>query len=247
MCIIFKMRQNFYLILVLLFSSLKGFPQSGEDTTFLRAANENVIQRYQRAIGMQARLYNCSKYLPPEQTLEQHPYFLSEDWIMGNVFYDGEYFQNVPLMYDLSIGQLITEHYSSGHAMQLVEEKLEHFFISGHLFEKIQNDSVCGSLPQTGFYDVLHPGVTKVVAKRQKLLREQIVSTIIERSFDERNRYFVFRKGVFFPVKSKASVVKLMADKKQQVKKFLKKQNVSFPDNRELVLKKLAEYYDTLK
>jgi hypothetical protein len=232
---------------MLLLSAIPGLPQSGPDTTYLSAARQNAVKIYRQAIGVQARLYNGSKYLAPEHTLEQHPYFLSEDWIMGDVFYDGEYFQNVPLMYDLSSGHLISEHFSSGHAIQLVQEKLRHFSISGHYFEKIENESVAGSLPQTAFYDVLYPGPTKVVVRREKFLREKIESNTIQRFFDEKNRYYIFKNGAFFPVKSKASVLKLLGAQKQQLKKFMKQQKLSLSDDRELALKNLAAHYDSLR
>ncbi|MEX2232300.1 MAG: hypothetical protein WD824_09075 [Cyclobacteriaceae bacterium] len=238
---------RFLFFCTLLVSASTAFPQPGTDTTYLSASIQNTTKLYRKAIGVQARLYNGSKYLAPDHTLEEHPYFFSEDWIIGDVFYDGEYFQNVPLMHDLSTSQLITEHFSSGHAIQLVQEKLQHFSMSGHYFEKIENESVGGSLPQTAFYDILYPGRTKVVARRQKFLREKIESSTIHRSFDEKNRYFIFKNGVFFPVKSKASVFRILRDKKQEMKKFLKQQNVSFKDDRELALKNLAEYYDTLR
>ena len=241
------MGRKAFLTLLLLLCGLSAFPQILKDTTFISAAIQNTANLYHKAIGAQARLYNGSKYLAPDHTLEQHPYFLSEDWIMGDVFYDGEAFRQVPLMLDLYNGQLITEHYSSGHAIQLVKEKLHHFTIEGHYFEKIENDSVAGSLPQTDFYDILHGGTTKLVAKRQKFIREQIVSNVVERSFDDRNRYFLFKNGVYFPVKSKSSVLKLMSDRKQEMKKFLKQQPESTTKNRELLMKSLAEYYDTLK
>ena len=235
------------LLSMLLLSAIPAFPQTGADTTYLDAAIKNTVKLYHQAIGVQARLYNGSKYLAPEHTLEEHPYFFSEDWITGDVFYDGEYFQNVPLMFDLTSSHLVTEHFSSGHAFQLVQEKLRHFSISGHYFEKIENESVAGSLPQTGFYDVLYPGTTKVVVRRQKFLREKIESQTIHRSFDKRTRYFVFKNGAFSPVKSKASVLKLMGDQKQQLKKFIRQQKLSFSGDRELALKNLAEYYDTLR
>lgn len=241
------MIRKLFLSFLFLLSFTWVFPQSGKDTTFLSAAIQNSIQLYQQAIGGQAKLYNGSKYLAPEHTVDQHPYFFSVDWIMGDVFYDGEIFENVPLMYDILNGQLITEHYSSGHPIQLIVEKLSHFSIAGHNFEKIENESVGGSLPLTDFYDILYPGETKVIARRQKILREQIVSNVIEASFDEKGRYFIFKNGVFFQVKSKASVLKILEDKKQDLKKFLKKNPIRFSENRELVLKSLAQFYDTLK
>ena len=66
-------------------------------------------------------------------------------------------------------------------------------------------------------------------------------------TYEEKNRYFVLRNGVFFPVRSKGSVLKLMDDRRQELRKHLKQQKIVFSDNRERALKSLAEHYDTLK
>ncbi len=240
------MIQTLLISLLLLISSTLGFTQSGADTTFLQAAIQNSIQVYQRTLAGQVKLYNGSRYQAPANTIDQHPYFSSDDWIMGDVFYDGQFFTNVPLMYDIYNSLLITEHYSNGQSVQLIIEKVNHFSIAGHTFEKIENKSVGKSLSQTDFYDILYPGKTTVIAKRQKVLHEKITSQKVERSYDEKNRYFILKNGFFFPVKSKASVLKILEDKKQDLKKFLTRTRTTFSGNREIALKSLAQYYDTL-
>jgi hypothetical protein len=241
------MRLIFSLTFLLHFTVfLTAFPQAGQDTAFLASAVKKTIGRYQNGIGAQARLYNGSKYAEPEHTFEEHPYFLSIDWLTGDVVYDSESFENVPLMLDLNSGQLITEHYSNGQSIQLVQEKVHTFRIAGHLFENIQNDSVGNTLPGSGYYEILYSGKTSVVVKRQKLLHEEIENAAIEITFEERNRYYVFTDSVFNQIKSKASLIKLLRDKKQQIKKFLRQKKLRMSDNREAVYKSVAEYYDSL-
>lgn len=224
-----------------------AFPQPQSDTTFISAAKENTTNLYKKTLRAQSRLNNGSKYRASEHSLEDHPYFLSEDWITGSAFYDGEYFKDVPLMYDLQQGVLVAEHYPSGNALSLVDQKLRNFTLEGHYFEKINVDSVANSLPRTDFYDILYGGETKVVAHREKLMRKEIQTGAIEISYEEKYRYFIFRNGVFFPVRSKSSALKVMSDRRPELRRFLKQYRASFLNNRELMLKRLAEYYDSLK
>lgn len=241
------MGRKILLFTLLLMPCAAAFSQPQLDTAFLNTARANTIGFYHKAIGGQSALYNGRKYQAPEHTLEQHPFFSSPDWIMGSVNYDGETFDDIPLMYDLYNQVVVTEHRPSGHPTQLVSEKLQQFSLAGHTFAIIENESVGNSLPRSGFYDVLYPGETKVIAERRKLLREDVTATSIERTFDEKNRYYIFTNGVFFPVRSKASVLKVLGDKKQLLKKYLKQRRMPFSKNRELLLRTLAEYYDTLK
>jgi hypothetical protein len=234
-----------YLRFIILFSITQGFGQTQDaDTAFVKLAANETVQRYQKAMAPQLKLYNGSRYVAPPHSLEQHPYFSSDDWIMGSVFYDGESFRNVPLMYNILSGELITEHYTSGHPIRLIFEKLRHFSIAAHHFEKMDNTS---GLPSVGFYDVLYEGTTRVLAKRQKILREHFTNIEIEISFDEKARYFILKNGVYFTVSSKASIFKILADEKKQLKNFLRENRIIFSDNKELAIKRLAVHYDTLK
>ena len=230
-----------------LLPSLTAFPQPIQDTTFLVKAIQNSINAYRQSIGSQAKINNGSKYLPPKETDDHHPYFLSEDWLVGNVVYDEEQFDNVPLMFDILHSRLVTEHSSSGHAIQLIVDKLDQFTIAGHTFEKIDNASVNGSLPNTDFYDILYSGPTRIIAKRQKILREKIESNEIETLYEERFRYFLFKNGVFFQVKNKSTVLKILEDQKQPLKKFLKDNHIIFSADRESALRRMAEFYDNAK
>jgi hypothetical protein len=239
--------RKLFLILLTAICWSPGNAQKTADTTFLTAAVENTIHIYQQAIAGQAKLFNGSKYLPPTQSLEEHPYFVSDDWVTGDVFYDGEFFENVPLMYDIFNAQLVTEHYSSGQPLQLIADKLHHFDISGHHFEKILNDTVNLSLPETGFYDILYGGPTKVICKRQKMLREQITTNEIETFYDEKDRYYIFRNGIFFHVNSKRAAFKLLSDARQPLKKYLKANHIRLKDDKELALKRMAQFYDENK
>ena len=241
------MKWNITVCIASLLACTEALPQAQTDTAFATLAKANTIQLHQEALGGQARLYNGSKYRDPIITLDFHPFFISEDWITGSVFYDGEYYENVPLMYDLLNGVLVTEHYPSGHAIRLVSEKIQRFSIDGHNFRLIENSTVQNSLPRTAFYDVLYDGETRVVALRQKFRRDEVEALRIEVTYEEKNRYFILRNGVYFSVRSKGSVLKLMDDKKQQLRRLIKQNGLSFHDNRELALKSVAQFYDELK
>ena len=241
------MPQFWFATFLFLLTCSRVFPQSGADTTFLNVAVQNAVGLYHSELKSQAKLYNGSKYPSTYLGADEHPFFLSDDWIMGDVFYDGELFTDVPLIYDIVTSNLITEHFPSGHAIQLVKGKLKRFSIAGHSFEKIENESVGGSLPKTDFYDILYRGESKVIAQHQKITRVLIESLQVRTTFAGKIRYYIFKNGVFFHVHSKASVLKVLSDEKRSLKKFLKTNGIYFGMDRESALKRVAEFYDALK
>ena len=241
------MRKKIVSCFLMLLTGGTTLSQDNADTAFVAAAKEYASSLHDTELRSQSALYNGSKYIPPEYEPESHPYFSLDDWITGAVYYDAEYFGNVSLMYDLYKAALIAEHFPSGHAIQLVGDKVQYFEIDGHHFERIHNDSVGNSLPSTGFYDVLYPGTTKVVARRLKIRREEIRDMSLNIFYDEKNRYFVMKNGVFFPVKNKVSLLKILADRRRSVKRFAKEQKIKFSQNKELALIAIAKYYDSLE
>lgn len=91
----------------MLLSGFVAFSQAQRDTAFFAVAKEHPLAAYDKALGIQKRLYNGSRYLPPEHELEEHPYFISPDWLNGSVHYDGEYFSNVPDMSKVAYAEIL--------------------------------------------------------------------------------------------------------------------------------------------
>lgn len=217
-----------------------------QDTAFLAAAIHNSIQLYSKDMHRQANLYNGSEYLEPERTNDQHPYFQSDDWLNGSVLYDGDWYPNVPLQYDITQDIVITELHTNGNPLVLVDAKVGGFSIDGHTFRKFVKDTL-NALPETGYYEVLYDGATRVIVRRQKSIQEKVDDLKIAIDFEERNRYFLFYNGRYFSVRSKRSVLAVLQGRQSDLKKFVRAKGVRFKKDREASLRRLAEFYDTLE
>ena len=229
---------------ILLLSALPGYCQDTKpDTSFLALSKKQAVERYTEAIQNQSRLYNGSDYVFYLSKDEEHPYYRSDDWNYGSVVYWGESYQNVALLYDLSIDQVITEH-NRGNPIKLISEKIQGFTLFDHTFVRLYRDEK--NKISEGFYDRLYDGKSKVYAKYYKVYEETLESRQIIPRFDESTRYFLVKDGIFHTVKSKGSVLDVLADRKQEIKAFLRKNNVRFKDNREKAIVQVTEFYDTL-
>ncbi len=213
------------------------------DTAFLTLAKNNQVTLYTDFIHGQSRLYNGSEYRDYLSQDEEHPYFGVDDWAYGDIIYDDELYKNVPLFYDLSRDKVISEHLLNGAKLELVSEKIRRFSINGHTFTRRQKGG--NGLAEDGFYDLLYDGRSKVIVRREKRLQQKVESNDIIEIFEEKNRLFVLKEETFVPVKNKSSVLDLFADRKQEVKSFMKKNNIKFKTERETAVVRVAEFYDT--
>lgn len=219
-----------------------------KDTAFLKTAIHNSIALYPKTMPMggQVNLYNGSEYLEPRRTHEQHPYFHSEDWLNGSVLYDGDWYENIPLQYDIAGDIVIAELSTNGNPLALVGTKVTEFWIKDHVFRKLIKDTLNG-LPKTSYYDVLYGGNIMVVAHRLKQAQERIDALQVVVDFEERNRYYIFYGGRYIPVRSKRSVLGVLKKRQSELKKFIRSSGLSFTKNREATLARVAEFYDTIE
>jgi hypothetical protein len=213
------------------------------DTAFLSIARKNAISTYKQAIQGQTALYNGGDYKRSYESDDQHRFFKSDDWINGQVMYENHSYEDVPLLYDITIDRLITENFYNSNEMVLVYEKLSHFKIGNSFFVKLDDKS----LPKPGFYEVLYNGPSRVLSKRIKVMREELSMQQINTFFDEKDRFYIFKNGAYLQVRNKSSVRKVFEDRKAGLKEFLRTNKSLFKIDFGEAVKLTAAYYDTLK
>ncbi|HEX6223861.1 MAG TPA: hypothetical protein VFZ52_05600 [Chryseolinea sp.] len=230
---------------LLLVSGLFCYGQPAKiDTAFLAQSGKKALAIYSTTIAHQSRLYNGSDYVIYFSREEEHPYFGTDDWVDGSIVYWDELYEDVPILFDLSVDQVIVEH-ERGNPIRLVPDKVERFTIMDHTFVRLLRDEK--NKISDGFYDELYHGETTVYAKYFRTYRETLEAPKIIPHFDESVRYYLVKDGNFHVVKSKGSVLDVLADRKSELKNFLRKNRIRFKNDRENAIVRLAEFYDTLK
>ncbi|HCZ36093.1 MAG TPA: hypothetical protein DHV26_09230 [Cytophagales bacterium] len=211
------------------------------DTTFLAEAKKNAIERYTQALHSQSHLINGSRYLGSElpdgrnYSTKEHPFY-SPDWEDGTVLYDREWY-HASFHYDITTQNLITDY--SGDYIQLVPEKIEQFTLGNHRFIKLRE----ANLPH-GFYEIAYDGPTPVYIRWQKITETRFIDNKIMPEFIPKTTYFIKKNNAFYEVKSKRSVLSLLANHKAELKKFLSSQNQFFSENRGFLITEMARVYD---
>jgi len=235
--------RSIFIALALLSTSFAYSQEIKSDTSFLALSKKRSIEFYTAFSEDQSRLYNGGDYVLYMPKDEEHPYFESDDWTNGSIVFWGELYENVPLLYDLTIDEPITEQ-NRGNAIRLAGEKVERFTIFGHHFVRLHQDEL--NKIAEGFYDRLHDGKSKVYAKYSKTYQQTLEGLKVIPRFDENKKYYLVKDGIFYSVKTKASLLRVL-DHKQEVKNFIRKNHIRLTANHETAIVRVAEFYDTLK
>lgn len=183
--------------------------------TFVSGQLDSVKSRFQKVLQVQSNLYTGFEISPVQIQGDQHPYFFTEDWNLGDLTYDGSSYVQVPLRYDLFRQRLVTEYPANSTPMELIMEKVNEFKIEGAIFQ-IRSGK---GLPQPGFYQILYPGSTEFIAFRRKNYEKRIIAGELFHQYDETNDYYLLHNGKYFKITSKRDFLRVLSDKKKDLRR----------------------------
>ncbi|MBC8054524.1 MAG: hypothetical protein H7Y13_15800 [Sphingobacteriaceae bacterium] len=230
--------------LLFFFVFLKSF---GQDTSKVNTASLPGAQYEQQLLASgQSRLYNGFEYLdyPYNYFKEGHQFFGNNTWNLGTVTYEGITYNNVNLMYDLIKDEVVVQHFDKVSKINLIKSKVQDFSLLGHTFVKLKEEEFRDAYP--GFYDLLYNDKIAVLAKKNKKIAESTSSSGVVRGLYVFNKYYVQKGGQIYSFNSKSSLLKILKDKNQEIKNYIKNKNLKYKKDPETVMIAIAVYYDEI-
>ena len=246
------MKKHILRISLLCFSSAffigTSFAQTAApDSASLQLASAN----FYKAIGQESRLYNGHEYQPYDPRIKNSALFPDDakTWATGEVNYDNLAYTGVPMMYDIYKDAVVVQLYNHFSMFTLLSERVRDFSFSGHHFIRINADQITDNKAEltTGFYDQLYAGKLEILVKRRKTIQNSSNAVAApEIFFSETNDYYLKKGNVYYKIGSKGAILNLLKDKKNDLQKYLKQNNIRYGDNPELAMVKMATYYDQI-
>ncbi len=243
------MRQ-FYLFLALLLGDVLFFSAAQSqpllpDSIFEKQVTVNLIDIYKKEIGQNLRLYNGREYVRNGQKAKGYPFFESDNPVLGSVYYDGKLYTGLELLYDLAYDEVIINNYSNSAEIALITEKLSYFSVLTHVFVRIIPAKENDPLMKPGYYERLLDGKISVFARREKKL-EASLKAEDEAKYVQYNDYFLQMHDTFYRITGESSLLDLLKDKRDLLKKYIRANKINFRKNPEDAIVKTAGYYTLL-
>jgi len=232
--------------LLLIYASSKNVTaQAINDSTFYRSIASIIDVYYMAALGPQSPIYNGIEYIDYDFTLrEGHPFFESQEFKNGEIYFDGMMFYKVPMCYDLVKDQVVIRDFYNIYKIVLPANKIQQFALAGHTFVRIQRDSL--NQVKTGFYDQLCKGKIGLFAKREKEIFEKSGFSGIDILVTSKNTYHIMKGGIYYSFKNKRGLLDILHDKKKAIQQYFKKNKIRFKDNPEKAMIAAVEYCNRL-
>lgn len=222
-----------------------------------QTADSSAASPYQKSLASSLKLYdsvnvwsqhlyNGSLYFVYDAKSEDHQFFLSRDWIKGDLTYDDQFYTGMLMKYDIAKDLLIIRHYEGEGHVSLQNDRVSSFVLRNHQFRRFEAGKDINSGMRTTFYDVLYDGKSKVIGRRYKERLTKIDNMTVVAHFFDRDHFYLLRNGAYVAVRSKKSVLNLFFDRKKELKKYLRVNQIRFAEDREGAIVKTAMHYDEL-
>jgi hypothetical protein len=152
------------------------------------------------------------------------------------------------MKFDIYNDIVVVEYFSDrGLTMplQLESAKVSAFELHGHTFVRMVADTT--SILKTGFYDQLFLGThISAYSQRKKEIVRTTGSNTLKDDFVEKDRYYLLKDGIYYPVKKRSSVIRVLEDRKKEVRQFIKMNTLLFSTERDRDLQIVTRYYESL-
>lgn len=205
----------------------------------------NAMKVYQQARGNELNLYKGIAEEPFKFSGKGTPYFGSGDWSTGSVLYENVEYNNVLLKYDLLHDELVALNPKTHKAFYLFKPRVESFTMEGKTFVNLKK-SGNRSAPAEGYYEQLTQGPITLLQKHSKTFEDRLGVSVVEQRFNEDNRFYALKDGVYHSISNAKSLYTLAGNAKAQIKDRMKKQEEELEKNPEAELTTIATIYNQL-
>ena len=208
---------------------------------------DKIYETYDKIVGLDnTGPYNGTEFtdlfLNTDGTFR---YYQDYDYTKGSVTYNGQYYVNVLLKYDLLRDNLLTrsDDNLSIFNVKLIPAFLDSFSIHNHKFVRLPNVDL--GLGGNGFYEAAYLGNDlELYIKHTKKMKDRALRNGIQYRFSEANYYVLKYNGKYAILGSPRDIRQLLPEKAGEIREFYKSYKAIRKSNPDLFMTKLVTYLD---
>ncbi len=204
----------------------------------VNAQEQRLFDEYLREAGDRAEMFVGKMESGYASTVFiNHPYWASEEFLVGEVRYKGLLYRNVLLRYDAFLNQLVVKTPEKQSNVYIPMHAVEGFTIGGMVYAKYDDE----------FMAVLYDGSCINLLERMVVkMKENTNHAKLQYEFKRNVNYYLLNDGRMYEVTNMRSVLKLYPELEKELKRFSRMNNLNFKENRQSSLVSLVKYADEL-
>jgi hypothetical protein len=191
-------------------------------------------------------LYNGRVWRNLYYGVRGNQFLFSSDFLPGSVTMKGKYFDNIKIRYDIYKDEIMAP-VSPVTVVQLNREMVDSFSIQfenkWYRFTRQTEDST--NLLK-GYVNILYNGKTSLYVKYKKEIDALAENQKFDR-FSQTQHIYVIKDEKIYQVTGKKDLLNILADRKQQVRNFIKTSRLKILKSNPSGFVPVLEFYDSLK
>jgi uncharacterized lipoprotein YehR (DUF1307 family) len=199
--------------------------------------------------GKDVRLVIGKIYSQPYPKANGHPFMKSTNWMTGSVTVNGKEFSGLKLNYDICQDYLIyLDESPDGDKKTILLNKysVEGFTVEDNKFITLSPEDA-DNLDEYQYFEVLNSGKVSLYNKWNKKF-EPVTSQEFPagRFLDTKITRYLLKDKVLYKVSNRIVLLRICADRKSELRKYMRKHKIDFRKGMDKPLAGLIEYYNEL-
>lgn len=210
------------------------------DVPFITSLNE--------AYGTSDKIIHGQAYLPSHPLANNHPFFISSEWVSSTLFIRGEAVADVMLAYNLELDRPVLQYKpGDGSTTYLIlsHTRVDSFYLGDHSFAS----SLALGLkePQGGYYEQLFTGNISLVQQHEKFFIATYSAVSPNGSYGGRKpALYLIHNGQKTPVSDKRSFLSFFEAHGDAVKNYMRTEKITYKRATPIQLHLLMQYCNAL-
>jgi hypothetical protein len=208
-----------------------------------------IINFSEYAFGKDFRLVNGRIYSQPYLKAKGHPFFQDIHWTSGSVTVNGKTFSGLQLNYDIFKDQLIfMDETIEGYKriILLNKNQVTSFTIEDHSFIKLE-PSDSNNITESQYFEFLYDGEISLFKKWNKEFESHATQENPNGVFlDTKTTRYLMKNNDLYKVPDRIALLKVCEDRKEEMKKYIRKNRIDVRKAPDQKLIGLIKYYNSL-
>ena len=204
-----------------------------------QAQHQQLFDEFRKEAGDQAEMF-AGKVEPgyPPTIYTNHPYWMSDEFVPGDIVFNGRLYRSVPLRFDAFLQQLVVNTPVKRSNIMVPMGQVEKFVVDGIEYSRRNDEfvAILYSSPRMELVELVH------IAVKEGL----IDNARVQYEFKRNVKYYLLRGGQMLEVGNLKSVMKLFPGLKKELKSFAKMHYLDFKVHRQSSLISTIKYADGL-
>lgn len=215
-----------------------------KDSSWRGIAISNIVKTYTDFLSEQSSLYNGQQYTGYDKAFQTgQPFFFNPDYHTASIYYDQLWYHDISIKYDL-VKNLVVIKGPAGPQL-LFTDKIGSILVEGHHFIQILSDAAQNDLIRPGLYELLFNDKQLVLLHKEtkRILDNIDAASGLRQYIETEDAYYVKNRDGFHPVNKESQLLALLADKKTEIRQFLRKSKLNFKKDKQGALLGILSYY----